>query len=49
MRLIWLNSIPYVVTQSVPRHHAKADGMQCLCCGIVRRATPEDVRAWRSR
>lgn len=52
IRLMRLPDGLYVVTAPIPRLHlpsSKHEGMQCMCCGIVRRATPEDINQWRQQ
>jgi hypothetical protein len=45
IRLAWLPDGPYVLTD--PTERLSKDGYQCMCSGIVRRATEEDLAMWR--
>ena len=49
-RMIELDGTWYVLTDPVPRLYrpeSKRDGMQCLCSGIEREATAQEVEAWK--
>jgi hypothetical protein len=47
IRLAWFPDGPYVLTDQTER--LSKDGYQCMCSGIVRRATEEDIRTWQKQ
>lgn len=55
-RICWLDTrnekdVPHIVTDTTERMqlpNSKRPGWQCLCSGVMRRATAEEVEAWRN-